>query len=219
MLTNVEIARQNMIENQVRPWEVLDPRVLDVLAAVRREDFVPARYRNLAFADLALPIGHGQTMMKPTVEGRMLQALGLNGEERVLEIGTGTGFVTACLARLAGKVDSIELHADLADAARSRLAAAGATNVRIEVADAVRGFDTKERYDVVVVTGAVYALPERFRSWVATGGRLFAIVGESPAMQALLFTRADDAHWREESLFETDLPYLTHAEPPRRFAL
>jgi protein-L-isoaspartate(D-aspartate) O-methyltransferase len=186
---------------------------------VRREDFVPARYRNLAFADLALPIGHGQTMMKPTVEGRMLQALGLNGEERVLEIGTGTGFITACLARLAGKVDSIELHADLADAARSRLAAAGATNVRIEVADAVRGFDTKERYDVVVVTGAVYALPERFRSWVATGGRLFAIVGESPAMQALLFTRADDAHWREESLFETDLPYLTHAEPPRRFAL
>jgi protein-L-isoaspartate(D-aspartate) O-methyltransferase len=219
MLTNAEIARHNMIENQVRPWEVLDPRVLDVLAAVRREDFVPARYRNFAFADMALPIGHGETMMKPTVEGRLLQALELHVEDRVLEIGTGSGFMTACLARLAGDVTSIELHADFAEDARVRIAAAGANNVRIEVADAVQGFTATDRYDAVVVTGAVYALPERFRAWVAPHGRLFAIVGESPAMQAMLYTRADDTHWREESLFETDLPYLTHAEPPRRFAL
>ena len=219
MLSNAEVARQNMIENQVRPWEVLDPRVLDVLAAVRREDFVPARYRALAFADMALPIGHGETMMKPTVEGRMLQALGLGAEDRVLEIGTGSGFVTACLARLAGAVTSLEIHADLADAARTRIAAAGAQNVRVGVADAVKGFKTGERFDAVVVTGAVAAVPDQFRAWVAPKGRLFAIVGESPAMQAILFTRADDTHWREESLFETDVRYLTHAEPPRRFAL
>jgi protein-L-isoaspartate(D-aspartate) O-methyltransferase len=219
MLTNAEIARHNMIENQVRPWEVLDPRVLDVLAAVRREDFVPARFRSVAFADMALPIGHGQVMMKPTVEGRLLQALDVRAEHNVLEIGTGSGFVTACLARLAGTVTSIELHADFAEAARARVAAAGAKNVRIEIADAVTAFDTGERFDAVVVTGAIYSLPDRFRRWVKTNGRLFAIVGESPAMQAMLYTRADDTHWREESLFETDVPYLTHAEPPRRFAL
>jgi protein-L-isoaspartate(D-aspartate) O-methyltransferase len=219
MLTNAEAARQNMIENQVRPWEVLDPRVLDVLAAVRREDFVPARYRALAFADMALPIGHGETMMKPTVEGRMLQALGLGAEDRVLEIGTGSGFVTACLARLAGSVTTVEIHAELADAARTRIAAAGARNVRVEVADAMKTFKTGERFDAVVVTGAVYAVPDQFRGWVAPKGRLFAITGDSPAMQAMLLTRADDTHWREDSLFETDLRYLTHAEPPRRFAL
>ena len=219
MLTNADVARQNMIENQVRPWEVLDPRVLDVLAAVHREDFVPARSRALAFADMALPIGHGETMMKPTVEGRMLQALDLGAEDRVLEIGTGSGFVTACVARLAGSVTSIEIHADLADAARTRIAAAGAHNVRVETADAMRGFKTGELFDAVVVTGAVYALPDHLRAWVAPKGRLFAIVGESPAMQAMLYTRADDTHWREASLFETDVRYLTHAEPPRRFAL
>ena len=219
MPTNADVARQNMIENQVRPWEVLDPRVLDVLAAVRREDFVPARYRSVAFADMALPIGHGETMMKPTIEGRLLQALELDSDDRVLEIGTGSGFMTACLARLAGAVTSIEIHADLAEAARARVAASGAKNVRIEVAEAMLGFDTAERFDAVVVTGAVYSLPDRLRAWVAPAGRLFAIVGESPAMQAMLYTRADASHWREESLFETDLAYLKHAEPPRRFAL
>jgi protein-L-isoaspartate(D-aspartate) O-methyltransferase len=219
MHTNAELARQNMIENQVRPWEVLDARVLDVLSAVRREDFVPARYRNLAFADTALPLGHDEVMMKPVIEGRVLQALDLHADDRVLEIGTGSGFLTACLARLSTSVTSVEVHADFAESARARIDASGAKNVRIEVADAVREFDTGERFDAVVVTGAVYSLPDRFRNWVAPHGRLFAIVGESPAMQAMLYTRADDSHWREESLFETDLPYLTHAAPPRRFAL
>jgi protein-L-isoaspartate(D-aspartate) O-methyltransferase len=219
MPTHADIARHNMIENQVRPWEVLDPRVLDVLSGVRREDFVPSRYRSLAFADMALPIGHGETMMKPTVEGRLLQALALAGDERVLEIGTGTGFLTSCLARLCASVTSVELHRDFAESARARIAAAGANNARIEVADAVRGFATGDEFDAVVVTGAVYALPDHFRAWVAPRGRLFAIVGESPAMQAMLYTRADASHWREDSLFETDLGYLTHAEPPRRFAL
>ena len=198
---------------------MLDARVLDVLSAVRREDFVPARYRNLAFADTALPLGHDEVMMKPVIEGRVLQALDLHADDRVLEIGTGSGFLTACLARLSTSVTSVEVHADFAESARARIDASGAKNVRIEVADAVREFDTGERFDAVVVTGAVYSLPDRFRNWVAPHGRLFAIVGESPAMQAMLYTRADDSHWREESLFETDLPYLTHAAPPRRFAL
>src|SRR5688500_4322746 len=121
MLTPTEQARQNMIENQVRPWEVLDARVLETLAAIRREDFVPARHRALAFADMPLPIGHGEVMLKPVIEGRILQALALQPHERVLEIGTGTGFLTACLARLGASVTSVERHADLADAARANL--------------------------------------------------------------------------------------------------
>ncbi|MGH8174595.1 MAG: protein-L-isoaspartate O-methyltransferase family protein [Rhodanobacteraceae bacterium] len=215
----IELARQNMIENQVRPWEVLDARVLDVMSAVRREDFVPVRYRNLAFADTALPLGRNEVMMKPVIEGRALQALDLRADDRVLEIGTGSGFLTACLARLATSVLSVEVHADFAESARLRIDASGAKNVHVEVADAITTFDTDERFDAVIVTGAVYSLPDRLRKFVAPNGRLFAIVGDSPAMNAMLYTRADDTHWREESLFETDLPYLMHAAPPRRFAL
>jgi protein-L-isoaspartate(D-aspartate) O-methyltransferase len=219
MLIDTEQARQNMVENQVRTWEVLDRRVLDVLGTVRREDFVPRRYRALAFVDMALPIGHGEVMLKPVVEGRILQALALTPTEHVLEIGTGTGFLSACMARLAGQVTSVECRADLADAARAQLAHADVRNVQIETADAVTTFKTARSFDAVVVGGAVYSLPERFRAWVRPGGRLFAIVGESPAMQATLHTRVDETHWLEESLFETDVPYLQHAEPPRRFAL
>jgi protein-L-isoaspartate(D-aspartate) O-methyltransferase len=219
MLIDTAQARQNMIENQVRPWEVLDARVLDVLRTVPREDFVPPRLRNLAFADTALPIGHGEVMLKPVVEGRLLQALALQPGERVLEIGTGTGFLTACMARLAGHVTSLELHADLADAARANLAAAQVRNAQVEVADAMQPFTTDAPYDVVVVGGAVYALPEHLRALVKPGGRLFAFVGESPVLEATLYTRANASHWSSESLFETDTPYLRHAEPPRRFTL
>lgn len=219
MLMNIEQARRNMVENQVRAWEVLDPRVLAVLAAVRREDFVPARHRSLAFADLALPIGDGEVMLKPTVEGRILQALALDPADRVLEIGTGSGFLTACLARLAGSVLSVERNAQFAETARAHLAAAQIRNAKIEVADALLDFASTETFDAVVVGGAVYALPDRFRAWVKPGGRLFAISGESPAMQASLHTRVDDVHWTTQILFETDVPYLRNAEPPRRFTL
>ena len=219
MLTNVETARQNMIENQVRPWEVLDLRVLDVLRSVRREDFVPAQYRELAFADMALPIGHGETLLKPVVEGRLLQALALEPEETVLEIGTGTGFLAACLAGLCTTVTSVEQHADLSAGARARLSAANIENVHLEIADAMRDFKPAQTFDAVVVGGAVASLPERFRSWVKPGGRLVAIVGESPAMQVTRYVRADGNHWTSESLFETDVAYLKNAEPPRRFTL
>lgn len=218
-MMNTELARQNMVENQVRPSEVLDLRVLDTLRSVRREEFVPERHRSVAFADLALPIGHGETMLKPIVEGRILQAIAAEPGERVLEIGTGSGFLTACLARMADLVISVEQHADLAETARARLAAAKIANARLEIGEAVRDFTTGEQFDAVVVGGAVHALPERFRAWVKPGGRLFAIVGDSPAMQATLYRRVDQTHWQQEVLFETDVPYLKNAEPPRRFVL
>ena len=219
MALNIELARHNMVEQQVRPWDVLDSRVLEALSSVPREDFVPAAHRNLAFADIALPLGHGEVMMKPVIEGRVLQAVAPTRAESVLEIGTGSGFLTACLARLSASVHSIEQHADLADAAREHLLAARVANATVEVAEAVNGFTPDRQYDVVVVTGAVFALPQRWREWVRPGGRLLAIVGESPVQRATLFTRGADGQWTENGLFETDLPYLNHAAPPQRFVL
>lgn len=219
MSLNIELARHNMVEQQVRPWEVLDSRVLEALTAIRREDFVPAGYRNLAFADLSLPLAHGEFMMKPVVEGRVLQAVVPTRAESVLEIGTGSGFLSACLARLAASVHSIELHAEFAEAARISLRDARVANATIEVADAVNAFKPREQYDVMVVTGAVFALPQRWRDWVRPGGRLFAIIGESPVQRATLYTRGVDGQWSEDGLFETDLPYLVNATPPPRFVL
>jgi protein-L-isoaspartate(D-aspartate) O-methyltransferase len=218
MSLNVEQARFNMVEQQVRPWDVLDARVLDVLSQVRREEFVDVAHRDIAFADLELPLGHGEVMMKPVIEGRVLQTLLPAAHESVLEIGTGSGFLTACLARLSQEVVSVEQHADLADTARARLARAGIGNVRVEVGDAVKAFEPKREFDVVVVTGAVFALPERFKRWLKPGGRMFAVIGESPVQRAVLLTRVGDG-CKEDTQFETDLPYLTNAAPPKRFTL
>ncbi len=218
MSLNIELARHNMIEQQVRPWDVLDSRVLEVLSALRREDFVPPSQRNLAFADVDLPLGHNEIMLRPVIEGRLLQAAVPNKSDSVLEVGTGAGFLTACLARLAGAVVSLEQYEDFADAARTRLHASNSRNVKIEVTDAVRSFSANEAFDVMVVTGAVHALPQHWRGWIKPGGRLIAIVGDSPAQQAIMYTRDGDA-WSEQTLFETDLPYLRHAEPPQRFSL
>lgn len=219
MSLDFERARFNMVEQQVRPWEVLDPRVLEVLREVRREDFVPPRHRRLAFADVELPIGHGETMMKPIVEGRLLQALAVEPTDTVLEIGTGSGFVTACLARLGLEVTSVEQHADLAESAGRRLAAAGIVNAKVVTADAITGFEPGRRFDVIAVTGAVYEIPRRFVDWLAVGGRMFAVRGRAPAQEAVLVTRIDERREIVDSLFETELKYLKHAEPPRTFAL
>ena len=218
MSLNIEQARFNMVEQQVRPWDVLDARVLEVLGQVRREEFVDAAHRDIAFGDLELPLRHGEVMMKPVIEGRVLQSLLPASHESVLEIGTGSGFLTACLARLSQEVVSVEQHADLADTARARLDKAGIGNVRVDVAEAVQGFEPKREFDVVVVTGAVFALPERFKRWLKPGGRMFAVIGESPVQCAVVLTRTGDSY-KEESLFETDLPYLTNAAPPKRFTL
>jgi protein-L-isoaspartate(D-aspartate) O-methyltransferase len=206
-----------MVENQVRPWDVLDARVLDALAQVRREDFVAPAHRRLAFADVSLPLGHGQVMMKPVIEGRVLQALDLKPAERVLEIGTGSGFLAACMARLAAHVTSVDVHGDFTADAQSRLQAAGIANVSLITADAVQDWQPQEKFDAIVVTGAVWQVPQRFLGWLKPGGRLLAIRGESPAQQAVLMTQTGAGGFREDYLFETDLPYLLHAEPPRRF--
>lgn len=214
---NFERARFNMVEQQIRPWEVFDARVLEVLETVHREDFVPIRYRKLAFADLEIPLSHGQCMMKPKVEGRMLQALSLQEDETVLEVGTGSGFITACLSRLARQVVSVDCHESLLNEAGMRLADHGSDNVELFHGDVMRGWQPELAHDVVVVTGSVPGIPENFRSWVNPGGRLFVITGESPAMQAMLLTRTGVTEWQEESLFETDLARLENSEPATGF--
>ncbi|HEY2345115.1 MAG TPA: protein-L-isoaspartate O-methyltransferase [Xanthomonadaceae bacterium] len=212
-----DTARTTMIENQIRPWEVLDPRVLDALARVRREDFVPAAYRMLAFTDTALPLDHDEAMFKPVVEGRILQALDLDAADEVLEIGTGTGFLTACIAHLAHAVTSIDVHADFVESTRARLAAAGAHNARVEAAD-MFSWNAGCQFDAVCIGGAVSEIPARVFDWVKPGGRLFVIRGEAPAQEAVRMTRRGEG-WHAESLFETDIPYLRGAEPALRFVL
>lgn len=216
----LERARFNMIEQQVRPWDVLDSRVLAALAKVRREDFVLPRLRSFAFADTELPINDTQVMMKPVVEGRLLQALLVAPTESVLEIGTGSGFVTACLAELAREVTSVEIDPELARTAKLRLADAGYANVSLHRADALANFVPQQSFDAIAVTGAVFTVPSAWREWLSPGGRMFVIRGESPVMEALLITRDADGHgFSETSPFETDFPYLVGAAPPPRFVL
>ncbi|MEW6444668.1 MAG: protein-L-isoaspartate O-methyltransferase family protein [Pseudomonadota bacterium] len=214
---NVEQARFNMIEQQVRPWDVLDFRVLSTLRGVRREAFVPEALREQAFSDTMLPLGHGEVMMPPVVEGRMLQALDVQPGETVLEIGTGSGFTAACMAHMGGQVTSVEIHRDLSAAARVALDAQGFGAVSLETGDASVGWDNGRRYDVIAVTGALPAVPEAYKAMLNEGGRLFVIVGVAPVMQAMLMTRLpageDGEVWQTESLFETCLPYLVHAQP------
>lgn len=220
-------ARELMVEQQIRPWDVFDPRVLAVLADLPREDFVPAAHRTLAYADIALPLGHGESMMKPVVEGRALQALELSPGDDVLEIGTGSGFLSACLGRLAREVVSLERHADLADAARARLAAHGAANVNVITADAfswdASSLGSGRRFAAICLTGAVSSIPSRFVEWLQPDGRLFVVRGRSPAMEAVLLRNQSGSNQttapRIESLFETDLPYLAGAAPAPTFEL
>lgn len=212
---NFEQARFAMIEQQVRPWDVLDPRVLAAMTSVHREDFVEAAHRQLAFADLPLPLAHGEVMMKPVVEGRLLQALALDPGDEVLEIGTGSGFLTACLAHLARAVVSIDRHADFIASARTRLEQAGFGNVRLEAADALHWMPGRQ-FDAIAVTGAVASIPVAFGDWLRPGGRMFVVRGMSPVQEAVLVTRrAESLHI--ESLFETDIPYLHGAAPAPQF--
>ena len=211
-------AREAMVEQQVRPWDVFDPRLLEVIARVPREAFVADAHRAMAYSDLALPIGHGEHMLKPVIEGRALQALLVGAGDDVLEVGTGSGYLTACLAALGREVVSLERHADLADAARARLEAQGAGNVRVEVADAL-AWSTDRCFDAICVGGAVAAVPQRFTEWLRPGGRLFIVRGEAPAMEAVVIRKQPDGGIETESLFETELPYLAGAAPTPRFTL
>lgn len=218
MTMDVERTRFNMVEQQVRPWDVGNPRVLEALSHVPRERYVPVAHRALAFADLSLPLAHGEVMMKPVLEGRLLQALDVQNTDTVLEIGTGSGFVTACLAYLGREVHSIEIHGDLAEQARLALNDARVANVSIQTGDALaESFRPEREFDVIAVTGAVHREPRQFRRMLKPGGRMFVVCGESPVMEALLITRIGASEYSERSLFETDLAYLRGAEPKKRF--
>jgi protein-L-isoaspartate(D-aspartate) O-methyltransferase len=208
-----------MIEQQIRPWEVLDQRVLDLLNEIPRENFVPKRYLKLAYADTTIPLGDEQVMMPPRVEARILQALNIQADETVLEVGTGSGYVTALLASLAEHVYSVDINTEMTRTAGEKLADHGIINVVLETGDAARGWDAHAPYDVIVLTGSLPLLPDNFKQALTVGGRLLAIVGDTPAMDVVLITRVGESEWTQETLFETDLPPLINAPEPDRFSL
>jgi protein-L-isoaspartate(D-aspartate) O-methyltransferase len=205
---NIEQARFNMIEQQIRPWEVLDPQVLDLLFVVKREEFVPPAYRNLAFADLEVPLGSGQVMLAPRIEARLLQELGLKKTDKVLEIGTGSGYMAALLAARCEHVVTVECRADLADFARDNLSKAGITNVTVETACGAQGWSQRGPFDAIVVSGSVPVLPEALLKQLRVGGRLAVVVGEAPVMEAQLITCTGDGLYQTVNLFETVIPAL-----------
>ena len=211
-----EQSRFNMIEQQIRTWEVLDPVVLDLLKKVPREAFVPSKYEGLAFADLEIPLGEGQLMLSPKVEGRILQALAIQKTDKVLEIGTGAGYLTALMATQAKHVDSVELNSKLSQAADKRIAAQKIKNVSLHVADGLNASD--KIYDVIVLTGSLPVYPEQIERQLAMGGRMFVVVGDEPAMEAVLVTRVTKDAVRRDNLFETCLPPLVNAPQPSRFS-
>lgn len=215
---NIEQARFNMIEQQIRPWEVLDPQVLDLLFVVKREDFVPAAYRNLAFADMEIPVGSGQVMLAPRVEARLLQELGIKKTDKVLEIGTGSGYMAALLAARAEHVITIESRPELAAFARENLERADVTNVTVEVGDGANGWTQRAPYDAIVVSGSLPVLPAALLKQLRVGGRLAVIVGEAPVMEAQLITCSTEGVYNTVNLFETVVPALDGGEAKSGFS-
>jgi protein-L-isoaspartate(D-aspartate) O-methyltransferase len=214
---DVERARFNMVEQQIRPWEVLDQRVLDLLLRVRREEFVPPRYRSLAFADMEIPLGHGETMLAPKLEARMLQELAVAPGDRILEVGTGSGYMTALLASLGSHVYSVDIVQAFTHSAGARLKAQGISNVTLETGDAARGWDRHAPYDAVVVTGSLPVLPEAFPRSLQTGGRLIVVVVTPPVMETRLITCIAAGAYNTTGLFETCIAPLRNAVQPERF--
>lgn len=211
-----EQARFNMVEQQIRPWDVLDPTVLDLLSKVRREDFVPQQYRNLAFTDMEIPLGHGETMLSPKLEARLVQDAGVQPTDRVLEVGTGSGYMAALLGQLAQQVYTVDIVAEFVEQAKRRLAQQGIRNVIAEVGDAARGWDGHAPYDVILITGSMPVLPEAYEQVLAPGGRLIAILGDPPIMTAYRIRRTGEGFSRE-GLFETNVKALRNALQPERF--
>jgi protein-L-isoaspartate(D-aspartate) O-methyltransferase len=212
-----ETARFNMIEQQIRTWEVLDTTVLDLLKQVPREDFVPAQYLGLAFADLEIPIGHGQSMLSPKMEARILQTLQIKKTDKVLEIGTGSGYLTALLAASASHGYSVEIIPELSEIARQQLAKHAVGNVTLQVGDAAQGWAEHAPYDVIVFTGSLPVAPESVRQSLTIGGRMFVVVGEAPAMQATIIERVTADNFKRDVMFETCVPALRFAPQPERF--
>lgn len=214
---DVERARFNMVEQQIRPWEVLDQRVLDLLFRVRREEFVPTQYRALAFADMEIPIGHGEKMLAPKMEARMVQELALGPGDRILEVGTGSGYMTALLASLGGHVYSVDIVPEFPRQAGARLSTLGFGNVTLDTGDAARGWDRHAPYDAIAVTGSLPLLPDAFSALLRPGGRLIAVVGQPPVMGARLITCVAKDAYNTAGLFETCIAPLKNAPQPERF--
>ena len=216
---NLATAQENMVEQQLRTWDVLNERVLEVMQKLPRHDFVPTTFANLAYADMQLPLGNNQVMLEPKVEARLLQALDPQPNERVLEIGTGSGFLTACLSEMAADITSVDLYAEFTELALSNLEREGIENARLETADAASGWDDGQLYDVIAVTGSLPEPHQGFHRSLTEGGRLFLILGQPPIMEAVLITRVSDDQWSCESLFDTSTPALVGAPVTRRFAV
>ncbi len=217
---DAELARFNMVEQQVRTWDVLDDRVLDVIRRVQREHYVPEKYKDIAFADIRIPLSREADMMEPRLEARILQSLIIRAQDRVLEIGTGSGYLTACLAELADSVVSYEIDADLHTQAGYRLANDGYENISLRIGDAMElpaQLRLNEQFDIIVLTASLPMMDRRFHGVLKTDGRMFMIVGQEPAMEALLITRVGENEWAQESLFETELTPLINAKAPSSF--
>jgi protein-L-isoaspartate(D-aspartate) O-methyltransferase len=215
-MLDLAAARRQMIEQQVRAWDVLDLDVLAVMARVPREEFAPAACRELAFADLNVPLGHGQSMLTPKLEGRILQALEIRPEDRALEVGTGSGYFAACLGGLARTVRSLEIFPDFVESARANLLRTGVHNVTVEALDAMT-LDVEGAYDAIALTGSLPVYDRRFERALAVGGRLFVVTGLGPVMEAQLVTRTGPGEFLRETLFETVMDPLVHAPEPPKF--
>jgi protein-L-isoaspartate(D-aspartate) O-methyltransferase len=213
---NFEAAREQMIEQQVRAWDVFNEDVLNAMRVVRRENFVPAQFHGLAFADSSIPLPHGQTMLQASIHGRMLEALAIKPSDIVLEVGSGSGYLAACMGQLGSRVRTLEIIPELAELARSNLLNAAANNVAVEVADATK-LEEQAIYDVIAVTGSLPVYDERFQRALKPGGRLFVIVGTAPIMESWLVTRIGEREWLRQSLFETSVDPLINALQPPAF--
>lgn len=216
---NIEQARFNMIEQQIRPWDVLDPQVLDLLFVVKRENFTPPAYRSLAFADMELPLGDGQSMLTPKVEAKLLQELALRKTDKVLEIGTGSGYMAALLAARAEHVVTVECRPALAELARQNLAEAGVANVTVETGNGAGGWPSRGPYDAIIVSGSLPTLPDALLKQLRVGGRLAAIIGEAPVMEAVLVTCTGEGIYNSVNLFETVIAPLDGVAAKPSFSL
>ncbi len=212
---NINHARSNMIEQQIRPWEVLDTRVLDVIRQIPREQFVPESYKNLAFADIEIPLGQGQLMMSPKLEGRLLQALNINPQDRILEIGTGSGYLTACLAALGGNVVTVDYFSELSQHAGKNLLRHGYSNISFRTGNAAQGWHQDGPFDVIAITGSLPQLHKNFHALLHDHGRLFVITGTEPTMEAHLITRVGENDFRDESIFDTFVKPLETLTPKK----
>jgi len=215
-------ARFNMVEQQVRPWDVLDNRVLEVISEVPREAFAPDSYKKLAYADTSIPLGQYEgtncAMLHPILDGRLIQSLNITDDDIVLEVGTGSGYLTACLAKLARHVDSVDINPDMTALAEKNLAAFTLQNITLSTGDAAKGWDhQKPFYDVIAITGSMPAVPEAYKQSLKQGGRMFVVTGEAPAMTACLVTRIGENKWTTEDLFETSIERLTNASEAKAF--